>query len=320
MYPELFEIPGTSVTVKSYGLMLAVGFLVGLWVTRKLTQKAGLSDEHITNVVLYGLISGIIGSRIFYIVHYPDQFDSLWKMFAIWEGGLELLGGVLLAALVILVYLRYHKLTTRRYLDVLVIGLMVGLSFGRIGCFLNGCCFGQPSDVPWAVEFPYGSLVYKSQIYADPQRNRQEPYINLPEEFFGYYNEQGSWKSDLKPFEMLDEKQKTQVTEGKYRALPVHPTQLYSSLNAALIAFILYLLWRYSLKPDKSGWVRPGYIFASMFVLYGVGRFTIEFFRGDNPYEFDGITISQNIALLMIIAGVVFGIMFTKIKKDKIEG
>jgi phosphatidylglycerol:prolipoprotein diacylglycerol transferase len=298
--------------------MLAVGFLVGLWVTRKLTKKGGLSDEHITNVVLYGLISGIIGARIFYVVHYPDQFDSFWEIFAVWKGGLELLGGVLLAALVILMYLRHHKLTVRRYLDVLAIGLMVGLSFGRIGCFLNGCCFGQPSEAFCAVEFPYGSLVYKSQIYADPERNRQEPYLNLPDDFFGYYNEQGNWIPELKPFDKLSEKQKAQVKEGEYQALPVHPTQLYSSLNAALIAFILYLLWRCSLK--RGNWVRPGYIFAAMFVLYGVGRFTIEFFRGDNPYEFDGITISQNIALLMIVAGVVFGIMFTKIKKDKIEG
>ncbi|NIR08113.1 MAG: hypothetical protein GTN82_22050, partial [Candidatus Aminicenantes bacterium] len=91
-------------------------------------------------------------------------------------GGLELLGGVILAILVVFFYLWRHKLPIRRYLDILAIGLLLALAFGRIGCFLNGCCFGKPTDQLWGVRFPYASFAYRSQVSPNLQRNRPEPY------------------------------------------------------------------------------------------------------------------------------------------------
>ena len=114
MHPELFRIPFTSLTVKGYGLMLVIGFLLAVHVIRRLSRNITTDPQMITNVSLYSLVAGVIGARVFYILHHFDKFrDNLIGVFAIWEGGLELLGGVLAAIAVIILYLRCHKLKCR---------------------------------------------------------------------------------------------------------------------------------------------------------------------------------------------------------------
>jgi phosphatidylglycerol:prolipoprotein diacylglycerol transferase len=320
MYPKLFEIPFLHLMVYSYGLMLVVGFLSAVYLIRRLSRNITSNPEHITNAALYSLIAGVVGARLFYVIHYFDQYrDNLLSVFAIWKGGLELIGGVLLAIAVIVFYMYYHKLPVRQYLDILAIALMLALAFGRIGCFLNGCCFGKPSNLPWAVRFPYGSHAYRSQIYPNQQRNRPEPQLSLPADFFGYEDNSGIWINDLKPYEYLTAEQKDMVKNGPYRCLPVHPTQLYSSANALFCCFLLYLFWQRAQKARKSKsnnipLVKSGSTFALMFILYGFTRFFLEFLRDDNPYEFDAITISQNIGIFMIAFGVVLMAIFEKIK------
>jgi len=137
MHPQLFEIPLIHVTLKSYGLMMVIGFLAAVTVIRYLSRDITPDPQYITNAALYSLIAGVLGARLFYVIHHFDQYrDDLLSVFAIWQGGLELLGGVILAIAVIFLYLVYHKLPIRRYLDILAIGLMLALAFGRIGCRL----------------------------------------------------------------------------------------------------------------------------------------------------------------------------------------
>ena len=269
-------------------------------------------------------MGGVVGARLFYVLHYPDKFRSnLLEIFAIWQGGLELAGGVVAAIIVILFYLRYHKLPIRRYLDVLAIGLMLILVFGRIGCFLNGCCYGKPTDLPWGVRFPYNSFAYNSQINPDPERNRQEPQLNLPkEQYMDYLGVNRKWYP--KHYDDLTVKQKIEVTEGKYQCLPVHPTQLYSSGIAAFWCLMLYLLWRRAKKAELSAnsgkfFTKPGYTFALMFIVYGITRFLMEYLRDDNPFEFDGLTISQNIGIAMVALGVILMAIFKAMKVKAIE-
>ncbi len=325
MRPELFKIPFTEITVKSYGVMLVIGFLFAVYLMRSLARRCRQDPEQVTNVALYALISGVIGCRLFYVFHNWDQFrNNLWDIFAVWQGGLEFLGGVILAIVVIVVYHRMTKFPARIYMDLLAIGLMLGLGFGRIGCLLNGCCFGKPADVPWAIRFPYGSHPYESQAYPDFSRNRAHAHIDLPEEFYGYFDEQGNWQQvepdrkyfgRLKPYEDLTDEQKKQVNRGVYRCKPVHPTQVYSSINAFILCGILYLFWK------KFGRYRPGTTFSLMFILYGLTRFGIEFIRAGNPYESgwwtitDRLTISQNLGIYLAILGAVLMAIFLTRKR-----
>ncbi len=323
MHPELIEIPIVHLTVKSYGLMMVIGFLAAVTVIRRLSRSFTPDPQHITNAALYSLVAGVVGARVFFVVHYWDQFrDNLLGVFAIWRGGLELLGGVLLAIATIFLYIRYHRLPLRHYLDVLAIGLLLALAFGRIGCFLNGCCYGKPTDLPWGVRFPYGSFAYESQVQPDPERGRPEAYLHLPDSYFGYMNQDDEFIPGLKPKGYLTPPQQQQVTEGVYRCLPVHPTQLYSSALAVLLCLLLYAFWRRAQKAERAGaypfLTKPGSVFGLMFIVYGVMRFLMELLRDDNPFEIDHLTISQLLGIALVVLGAALLVFFTLAKPERL--
>ena len=329
MHPELFKIPFIHLPVNTFGLMMVVGFLAAVSLIRRLSRDITPNPQYITNGALYALIAGVVGARVFHVVHYFDSYEGhLLSVFAIWKGGLELYGALLTIAVIVL-YLRYHKLPVRRYLDILAIGLMLTLVFGRIGCFMRGCCFGKPTNLPWAIRFPYASPAYQSQAYQDSKRKRLQPHLKLPPEFSIYNNnENGIPPQHLISYKHLSSEQKNLVQKGPYRCLRVHPTQLYSSANGALLCLILYLFWRRSKNATNSKntnklFAKPGCTFALVFILYGIARFLIEFLRDDNPFEYSwwaiykGGTISQNLSIYSIILGAVLMVVFQKMKPDK---
>jgi phosphatidylglycerol:prolipoprotein diacylglycerol transferase len=337
MYPELFEIPFIHLTIKSYAVMLVIAFLLAVFVIRRLSRGISPDPQLITNAALYALIAGVVGARLFYVVHYFDHFKgNLFSVFAIWQGGLEFYGGVVLAIAVVFFYLCYHKFYLRRYeflirsyFDILAVGLMLALALGRIGCFLNGCCHGKPTELPWAVRFPYDSFAYISQVNTDDEKTKEPDWqLNLPREYFKYVDANGIRYP--KPYEDLTAEQKTEVTEGKYRCLPVHPTQLYSSANAAVLCLILYLFWRRVQNAAGSEgpgglFARPGCTFSLMLILYGISRFFLEFLRDDNPLEYGwwviykGGTVSQNLGIYMAILGVVLMVIFQRMKPEALK-
>ena len=305
--------------------MMVIGFLMGFFLIGRLGRNISSNPQLISNLTLYCLVSGVIGARVFFVVHHLDELQNPWSsMFAVWQGGLEFYGGVILAIPVIFLYSRRHKLSVRRCLDIMAIALMLGLSFGRLGCFLNGCGFGKQTNLPWAVRFPYDSFAYFSQINTNPERNRFEPQLKLPHDEYSSYPDINT-KLYPKPFEELTEQQKFEVTKGKYRCLRVHPTQLYSSANAALLCLLLYLFWRRSQRADgpkntQMIFAQPGHTFSLAFILYGITRFLIEYLRDDNPFEYawwavyKGGTVSQNLSIYLVILGVVLIIVFEIMK------
>lgn len=332
MHPELFEIPFTDLTVKSYGVLMVCGFISAIYIIRRLSRGMGENAEHVTTAALYSLIAGVVGARIFYVIHYWPQFKGrgIVEMLAVWKGGLELLGGVLLAILIIVVYLWIKKLPVRRYLDILGVGLMLALVFGRVGCFFNGCCFGKPADSFISVRFPYGSLAYESQIRPDPARGREKPYIDLPADFFGLFDDNNRWITApkeykdnyfLKPYQMLTPQEKFEVTEGPFRCLPVWPTQIFESLAALIGTVLLYHHRKKGIELQKSGakvpfFFKSGVTFALMFIIYGAMRFFIEFLRDDNPIQADGLTVSQNLSIALVIVNILLIWLFAKMKPD----
>ena len=304
MHPELFEIPFLHIFPKSYGAMMVIGFLAAVWLMRRLMKRFGQNPDFITNIAMYALFVGILGARVFYVIHHHDLFVGRFaEVFAVWRGGLEFLGGFLCGVVFLWLYLWKQKLPKRLYLDVLAIGLMVGLGFGRIGCLMNGCCFGKCSNASVAVQFPYASPAFHSQIRSDMARGRSEPLLNLPEE---YFDEEGY----LRPFDALSKEQQEAVTTGPYRTLSVHPTQIYSSINALVLAGVLLLIWL------KIGRKKTGLVLSLMLMLYGATRFYLETLRDDNPFEqawwaiYKGGTVSQNIGIYMVISGIILLIIF----------
>ncbi|MHC4323814.1 MAG: prolipoprotein diacylglyceryl transferase [Planctomycetota bacterium] len=330
MHPELFEIPFIHLTVRSFGLMMVIGFLMGFFLIGRLGRKIASNPQLITNLALYCLVAGVVGARLFFVLHHFGQLQRSWvSMFAVWQGGLEFYGGVIFAIPVIILYSRRHKLPIRRCLDIAAIALMLGLSFGRLGCFLNGCGYGKPTELPWAIRFPYDSFAYLSQINTNPERNRPEPQLRLPlEEYQSFVGIHEKWYP--KSLEELTEEQKFEVTKGKYRSLHIHPTQLYSSANAALLCLVLYLFHRRALRAAGSGntrklLTRPGQIFALAFILYGITRFLIEYLRDDNPFEYawwavyKGGTVSQNLSIYLVVLGVVLTVTFDIMKSFAVK-
>jgi prolipoprotein diacylglyceryltransferase len=126
----------------------------------------------------------------------------------------------------------------------------------------------------------------------------------------------------------LTDEQKYEVTEGKYRCLPGHPTQLYSAACAALLCSTLYLFWRRSQNSPGRVFTQPGSTFAVAFILYGIVRFLIESVRDDNPFEhrswimyviynvYKGGTVAQNLSIYMIILGVIFLVIFHRARPE----
>lgn len=173
MYPEIFQIGGFH--LRSYGVMLALGFLIGAWLALREGRRVGLDPDSLLNLIFAVLVAGVVGSRLFFVLGHLDYYSShpLETLF-IWRGGLTLWGGFLLAVPLGILYTRRHRMDTWKVADVLAAPIALGAAIGRIGCFLNGCCYGEPTALPWGVVFPDGSepalqfgqqALHPSQLY-----------------------------------------------------------------------------------------------------------------------------------------------------------
>lgn len=165
MYPTLFQFHGLA--LHSYGLLLAIAFLVGIQLFLRRGVERGLPEEKLSTLSLVLLVLAIMGGRGLYVLtHWSDYAHDLGGVFRIWEGGLMLYGGYFLAIAGGIVYVRRAKLPVWRVGDAAAPSMALGIGIGRIGCFLNGCCFGLPAKVPWAIKFPpgsYSNFVFPSQ-------------------------------------------------------------------------------------------------------------------------------------------------------------
>ena len=157
MHPIAFHLG--SLAIHSYGVMIAVAFLIGLWtVTLRARLDPALrnSGENIADVTLWLMAGAILGARTVYVTTYwKEQFagQPLTEIFAIWHGGLVYYGGLIGAAVGGFIYIRWKKMPLWKTADVFAPSIALGSVFGRIGCLLNGCCYGRACDLPWAITF-----------------------------------------------------------------------------------------------------------------------------------------------------------------------
>lgn len=152
MHPVLIRIGPLS--IHTYGVLVAAGFLLGLSLAVRQGKKQGIPPERIIDIGFYALLAAIVGSRLLFVAinagHYLKHPLDVMK---IWEGGLVFYGGLLLAVPVALWYIRKHSLDMGKLMDIFAPSMAVGHAVGRLGCFASGCCYGKPAGVSWAVTF-----------------------------------------------------------------------------------------------------------------------------------------------------------------------
>ncbi len=143
------------VEIRAYGLMLVLGFTAATaWCIHDGSPK-GYPATVFLDLVLYLLVGSLVGSRLGYVLLDWKNYASDWsRIFAFWEGGLSFHGGVIGGILGGALYAWRSKQSFWRLADIVAPGIALGYAFGRVGCFLNGCCYGHPTDLPWGVVFP----------------------------------------------------------------------------------------------------------------------------------------------------------------------
>lgn len=242
----------TSFPLFGYGTMVMIGFLMAVVAAKSRAKKVGLDPEMVWDAGVWLLIGGVIGGRLFFILQYHREVyqnaktfgDMVFATVNLSAGGLVLIGALLGGGLGFWAFARRRKIDALNLGDVFTPSVFIGIGFGRIGCLLNGCCYGDRCILPWGIRFPAGSVTFealKERGFVDPTA----------------------------PFTM-----------------PLHPTQIYSSIDGFLLALITALLFR------ERRW--RGEVFAWGCVMYSCTRFLMEFVRGDEMGQLGtGLTISQ---------------------------
>jgi phosphatidylglycerol---prolipoprotein diacylglyceryl transferase len=144
-----------SFTITWYGVMVALGFLAGLWTASRRSPREGVSPEQILDLGPWVIIGAIVGARALYVVSYWRQFaDEPLEIIAVWHGGLVYYGGLIGDILACILYTRLNKVPLAKLADIVAPSIALGHVFGRIGCLLNGCCYGHTCSLPWAIVYP----------------------------------------------------------------------------------------------------------------------------------------------------------------------
>ncbi|MCX5781166.1 MAG: prolipoprotein diacylglyceryl transferase, partial [Elusimicrobia bacterium] len=245
MFPAILKIG--NFTLHSYGFMLALGFFSALTFLLYKAKQKNIPENIIIDLFFYTVLAGILGGRIWYVlINWTYYSKDLLNIVKIWEGGMVFYGGLIFGFITAVSYIYFKKLNFFTIADISAPALALGHFFGRIGCFLAGCCYGKGCTLPWAVKF--------------------------------------TDKESLAPLNTF-----------------LHPAQLYEALINLLIFLILIFYDRK--KPSN------GKIFLTYFLLYGLSRFILEFFRGDDRGVFVlGFSQGQIFSIFILISVLIFWI------------
>ena len=252
MHPVLLEFGFFKVF--SYGLLVAIAFLVAILLASSRGEKEGFDPQKILDLCFYVMVSALVGARLLYVIVEYKYFSTVpLEIFKFWKGGLVFYGGLILGVIVSLWYLKRHQMPVWKTADLLAPSIAIGQGIGRWGCFFAGCCYGVKTDVPWAISF------------TNP--------------------------SSLAPLD-----------------IPLHPTQIYLSLNALFIFLILILLSKRKTFDGQIIW--------SYGILYSIGRFAIEYLRDDDRgFAVERVLSTSQFVGIFIVALSLFMLLTLRRKK-----
>lgn len=325
--------------IRGYGVMMLAGIVGGVGLALRRAKERGVDPEHIYSLAFAMVVCGIVGARAYFVIkewssfQKPTLAETLAAIANITEGGLVVYGSLAGALAAFVYYTWRHRLSTLVVADIIAPSMMVGLALGRIGCFLNGCCFGGPSEAAWAVRFPWQSpphvqhvrqgLVYLHGVkIADDEQHK--PVISAVEPdslaaaqgltagkrilfVQGMPAASAEFVRDVLLSVSPHDTTVSLVTQGdtqphtwtlslaSQQSLPIHPAQLYATLGAVLVVLVLLAGEPYR-RVD-------GEVFAAFLVIYPAVRFAEEMLRRDEA-TIAGLKLAQWISLGLIVAGV----------------
>lgn len=312
--------------IRGYGVMVLLGLLSGIGITIHRGRQLKIAPDTIIGLGFWMMLGGVLGARTFYVVQKWSEFDGasiLEKLVAIvklTEGGLVIYGGVIGGIVAGMLYCRRHQLKILATGDLIAPGFLIGLSLGRIGCLLHGCCFGGvcTAELP-TITFPQGSAPYMAQAASgrlmgiDLEESQWPTRIAAVESGSvaaakGLVAEEQVQSISLRPVasaEAMDPAAPLQIgaevelsdrrvafwpLDLPARSLPVHPSQIYASLNALLLCL---LVWHLQPFPRHDGIA----FFVAIF-LYACSRFILEWVRSDEAGQLGtALTISQWVSI-----------------------
>ena len=293
MIPKLFQVGPLS--VYSYGLMLGVAFIFANLILTKEFRRKMMDGNLASTITFICLIGGIGGSKLFYLLENPDEFErGIFK--AIFSpAGLTFYGGLIVAALSSLVYLRSRRLSILKVFDTVAPALILAYGIGRIGCLLAGDGdYGTPTKLPWGMTFEHGTA---------------KPSIELREYFRRYPAEDTLYHYSQQSTQIAGKDEFGYITRFDLN-VPLHPTPLYETLYSIAICA---LLWR-----RRKNWeTRTGLMFGAYCILSGGARFLIEFLRLNPLYL--GFSLSQWIGLGLVVTGVILVVLARGKKRETIH-
>jgi phosphatidylglycerol:prolipoprotein diacylglycerol transferase len=345
MQQVLFTIPYLNIPVFGYGFMLFCAFVGCTWLAARMARREGIPPQPVQDLSVWFFVFGLFGARLTYIARYWENFTSFWQYFAVWDGGLIFYGSIPGAALGYwLAYhfqLRKHDVSTWKMLDVIAPCVALGLCLGRIGCLLNGCCYGNVAcgSCP-EISFPLSS----PPRYEMVRRGHQTPggFLTSPaREVRAVEPGSAAAASGLTPGDIIEQvyvkgqpiQEPLDLTDAFTRKWPLgerwleldvhtadgvskhigpfapltiglHPTQIYESISMALLLFFLL-----SYYPYKK---RDGSLMVLFMFGYGVHRFLNEMLRTDTEVVAFGLTFSQNISVGVLIGAIVLALFLPR--------
>jgi phosphatidylglycerol:prolipoprotein diacylglycerol transferase len=177
MYPKVLDLG--PITIHTYGLMLAAAFIAGIWVTSRNARKRGIDPDSIWNMGLVVIFSALVGAKILLLIadyhYYSRNLREIFSLSTLRSGGV-FYGGLLLAMISAIWYLRKKHLPAWTIADLAAPGIALGQALGRLGCLSAGCCYGKPTHLPWGITFtsqyayenvgvPLNTPLHPTQIY-----------------------------------------------------------------------------------------------------------------------------------------------------------
>jgi phosphatidylglycerol:prolipoprotein diacylglycerol transferase len=170
MYPELFRIPWLDYPISTFGVMMAVGFLVAAWIAARRMAEEGLDPDLTYSIMIYIVVGGVLGSKLYFAIDNALRGEGPFFSLLLSRGGITWYGGLIGGTLVGAWGCRRNGVPVKTFADCAATASAVGQALGRVGCFLVGDDYGRPTDLPWGVAFPEGTPptfvpVHPTQLY-----------------------------------------------------------------------------------------------------------------------------------------------------------